>query len=171
MKFTAALALAVGSAQANTYQSTQNECWDDEGATHIGTCFDMWYKYCDKYEMGPSQTCNVHTFSRSTIKYLTSDMTSLYWKFIYPMNDEEENGGSSSSSGGSDFDDFSDFSTTTFGDFKARLRGHEPPEHDEEPRVNPFDNGCVKEGEIPKILTQGNAITLSANQCAIRFQI
>ena len=176
MKFTAALALAVGSAQANTYQKTTNECWDDQGATHLGNCFDLFYRYCDEYEIGPGQTCNVHTFSRSTVKYLTSDMTSLYWKFIYPLNsiggDGSDSSSSSSSSGGSDFDDFADFNAwDDFGEFKAKLRAHLPIEQPEEPRENPFDNGCIKENEIPKILTKGNAITLTANQCAIRYQI
>ena len=43
-------------------------------------------------------------------------MTSLYWKFIYPIDNEEGSGSSSSSSGSGDFDDFSDFSFEPFGE-------------------------------------------------------
>ena len=168
MKFAAVLALAVGSAQAANFQTTLNECWDDEGATHLGKCFDLFYRYCDEYEIGPEQTCNVHTFSRSSVKYLTTELDVIYWVFIKTDEEEEIE---ITPVNDNDFDDFS--SANGAFNFKAKLQAHEPEEldPDEEPREDPFENGCVKEAEIPSPYNKGNAISLQGLQCALRYQI
>ena len=69
MKFVVALALAVGSSFEQ--QTTRNECWLNEGAERIGECFDLFFSYCDEYKLEPEETCNIFTFSRSAVKYLT----------------------------------------------------------------------------------------------------
>ena len=164
MKFAAVLALAVGSAQAANFQTTTNECWDDEGATHIGECWDLFYKYCDTYEIAAEQTCNIHTFSRSAIKFLTTDLDVIYWVFVKTDEDEEIE---ITPVNDNDFDDFS--SGNAFN-FKAKLQAHEPEENPE-PREDPFENGCVKEAEIPSPYSKGTAVSLQGRQCALRYQI
>ena len=124
MKFAAFLAVAVGSAQAANFQTTSNECWDDEGATHLGDCFDLFYQYCDSYEIGPEQTCNIHTFSRSSVKFLTTDLDVIYWVFVKPEQEGEEI--EITPVNDNDFDDFS--ANPWDGDdsfnFKAKLQAH-----------------------------------------------
>ena len=70
MKFATALAMAVGS--TTSFSTTNNECWNGEGAEHLGDCNDLFYMYCDEYMLLKDEKCNVFTFSRSAVKYLTS---------------------------------------------------------------------------------------------------
>ena len=92
----------------------------------------------------------------------------IYWVFV--QTDEEEEIEITPVND----NDFDDFSSSNQFDFKAKLQGHLPEEplaEGEEPREDPFENGCVKEAEIPSPYSKGNAISLQGLQCALRYQI
>ena len=97
---------------------------------------------------------------------MTSDLSVIYWVFVKPEDDEEVN---ITPVNDNDFDDFG----ADPWDFKARLQAHdpEPVDEDAEVREDPFENGCVKEAEIPAPYNKGNSVSLSGRQCALRFQI
>ena len=95
---------------------------------------------------------------------MTTDLDVIYWVFVQTSEEEEVE---ITPVNDNDFDDFS--SGGTFN-FKAKLQAHEPEEN-AEPREDPFENGCVKEQEIPNPYSKGNAVTLQGKQCALRFQI
>ena len=62
--------------------NTNNDCLAEEGATKLGKCFDWYYKYCDTYEIEPLAACNVTTYGRASVSWLTSSITMGYWRMI-----------------------------------------------------------------------------------------
>ena len=117
MKFELALALVVGQTVAQS--TTNNECSEEQDAVFVKNCYDQFFERCHQYQLDPDGTCNVYTFSRSGIKFYTSQINVLYWRFAEEDDGTDDN---SNSSGG--FDDF--------GGFKAKLQQG----NDDEDRVD-----------------------------------
>merc|ERR1719266_896724 len=128
MKF--GLAIVLGVTQASeSWSTTSNECFDEQGAEALGSDSDNFFMYGEKYRLLESETCNVHTFSRSAVKWLSSSLTGRVWKLQVEGddNDDEEDSG---------FDDF--------GDFHAKLRADDEEDGEDtfaEARLNCFENG------------------------------
>ena len=76
MRSTIAIALlASANAQFTILDSTDNECWFNEGAEWIGTCSNLFYWYCDEYEIDAGESCNVATFSDTQIDWEWEEVT------------------------------------------------------------------------------------------------
>ena len=65
------LSIAVAVASAQTFVSTNNECFKGEGGRFIDNCSDVYFFTCDNYEVNAGDACNVFTFSDSRIQWYT----------------------------------------------------------------------------------------------------
>jgi len=92
------ISLAVAVASAQTFVSTNNECWLGQGGRYTGECSDVYFFTCDEYEVDAATACNVFTFSDSRITWFPQDITVHYWS--YYRNDGTSN---DASVGGEDF--------------------------------------------------------------------
>lgn len=86
MKAALALASVVALTQAQTVQTTNNECWKGEGGEYRGDCRDVYFNTCDEYVVFGDSSCNVFTFSDSRITWKSSMITAYYWEY-YQKND------------------------------------------------------------------------------------
>ena len=77
--FTLALCAAVASAQ--TFVTTNNECWLGQGGEYIEECKDVYFFTCDVYEVQPDTACNVYTFSDSRVTWFSQDIITHYWEY------------------------------------------------------------------------------------------
>ena len=100
--------------------------------------------------MDPEGTCNVFTFSRSAIKWITSDIKVNYWTYKRdsPGFDEEDD------------DSFG------FDDFQAKLKAG-----DEEDDFDFEWDGCEVVSDIPSTYKESKAVSLRGNECALRYQV
>ena len=116
----------------------------------------MFYGYCEEFELLPEGTCNVFTFSRSGLKWLTTKIQANYWVYAREVDyfDYGEN---------TTFDDFDDFKA------EYELADVGPPV-DAEDFFFDWD-GCEPISDMPAIYTQGTAISLKSQECAIKFQL
>ena len=77
--FTVALSAAVASAQ--TFVTTNNECWLGQGGEYQEECKDVYFFTCDVYTVEPSAACNVYTFSDSRVTWFSQDLIAHYWEY------------------------------------------------------------------------------------------
>ena len=159
MKTTITLALTALVAQADVtiFVETPNECWFNEGGTWIKPCFDLFYWYCDKYEIEADSSCKVRTFSDTRIDNPWDEITVHYTSYGYEgqwlaeieIEDEDSTDSSSSggSSGGSSFDTFKRMfswgieNTTNL----INVPNPRPDTHDWYPEwVDPFADECYE---------------------------
>ena len=76
MRSTIAIALlASANAQFTILDSTDNECWFNEGAEWLGTCSSLFYWYCDEYEIEAGESCNVAVFSDAQVDWEWEEVT------------------------------------------------------------------------------------------------
>ena len=142
MKFASALALTVGYGSAQNLSLTYNECWEEEGAYFREKgCSDLYFLYCDAYQLEADDTCNAYTYSRSAVKYLTSDIKTLIWTYTReydPLEDEAF------------FGDF-DFHSTD----APKLRSvHEEFDEDYVERPDPMEGGELLD-DAPETYSKG----------------
>ena len=63
------------------YEDTDNECWFNEGATYKGSCSDMFYNYCDEYEVNAGEACNVRTFSDTMLAFDFEEISAIFFAY------------------------------------------------------------------------------------------
>ena len=115
----------------------------------------MFFWHCEEYKIEPAGTCNVFTFSRSKIAWVSSQIEVNYWKYA-----EEDDGSSNDDDNNNQFD--------SFGGFKAKLK--QSDDDDDVERVN-WDI-CEQSSNIPDLFSNtSDTITLTGNECAIKFQV
>ena len=121
MKLNIALALATTQVAANSVTTTDVECWGEIGdSPYQGECYDLWYSYCDQYQLEPESSCNVFTYSVSEIKWYSQSLSAVHWVYVEKAEDPDDPSSGSGSSDGDDFSEFGDFSKAF--DFKAKLK-------------------------------------------------
>ena len=105
---------------ANSVTTTDLECWGEIGSSpYQGECYDLWYSYCDSYQLEPEESCNVFTYSVSEIQWFSASISAVHW--IYQEKEVDPNDPTTAEGGSSDdFSEFGDFSSD-FSDFKAKL--------------------------------------------------
>ena len=75
MKSLIALSVAAAVAVAQeTFVSTNNECWKEEGGRFLEECSDVYYHNCFVYEVDADSACNVYTFSDSRATWYSQDI-------------------------------------------------------------------------------------------------
>jgi len=72
---------ALASAGVTIIEETNNECWFGEGAEYLGECFDLFYWYCDEYNILPDSKCVIRTFSDSLTKAESKYLDAAYWNY------------------------------------------------------------------------------------------
>ena len=104
------LALAATAALSNAavtiIEETTKECWFGEGADYLGECFDLYYWYCEHYNIWADQSCVIRTFSDSLVKTESDFVDVAYWQFAQRsgwLSDIEE---STAAAEEDQFDDF-----------------------------------------------------------------
>lgn len=75
------LALIALAATASAQQTTDNNCFEDEGAVYQEGCSDLFYKMCDKFMINIEDSCNVETFGNAKIDWFSKDITVKYWEY------------------------------------------------------------------------------------------
>ncbi len=74
------LALA-GLALVQAQQTTDNDCFEEEGASYVEGCRDLFYKMCDKFTINVDNSCNVVTYGNAAVSWFSKDITVKYWDF------------------------------------------------------------------------------------------
>lgn len=72
---------ALASAGVTIIEETNNECWFGEGAEYLGECFDLFYWYCDEYNILPQSKCVIRTFSDALVNSESDYLESAYWNY------------------------------------------------------------------------------------------
>jgi hypothetical protein len=115
MKSTIALALtgALANAGVTIINESSSECWFEENAKYLKSCFSLYFWHCDEYSIDPESSCVVRTFSDTQIDWDYEQVEVAYWAYgesnswIQKLNGEDEESSSSSSSDSSSgFDNF-----------------------------------------------------------------
>lgn len=80
-QFLSLLLTAASVAQAQTFSTTNNECWKGEGGRYKGECKDVYFFTCDIYLVEPDTACNVYVFSDSRLTWFSQDLSVYYWTY------------------------------------------------------------------------------------------
>lgn len=113
MKSAFALALTglLASAEVIIIEESSAECWFEENATYVDSCFSLYYWHCDEYTVDPESSCIVRTFSNTQITSEFEQIQVAYWSYgvnnswIQKLNGEGDEDEDSNDSSG-DFDTF-----------------------------------------------------------------
>ena len=81
MKAIAISGVLAAAASAQTVITTDSECWLGQGGVYVGSCSDVYFFTCDKYEV--TDACNIFTFSDSRITWFASDISAHYWSYYF----------------------------------------------------------------------------------------
>ena len=126
---------------------------------------DKYYNVCHKFWLEAEETCNIFTFSRSAVKYMSSSIKTNVW--TYGRDDEGFEDGTIA-----DFDDFDDFKARLQQDDEFEEEGEddigadqaEPLDRGEDAGPPPNDgeeylwDGCEIKSEIPTKYEMGKAM-------------
>ena len=129
--------------QITVYEETDNECWFNEGGTWLGTCRDIFYWYCDEYEVNPGEACNVRTFSNTMLEWNYEDLAAIY--FAYGVDDAwlDTNADTTTTDTSSLLRDLGDLPQIVFQSLLA-IPDPRPTTHERyDDWVDPFSEGCV----------------------------
>ena len=154
MRSTIAIALlGAANAQFTILDSTDNECWFNEGAEWLGTCTSLFYWYCDEYEIEAGESCNVSTFSDTQIQWEWEEVvvsTMAYgtdggWGRIDELNENDSS---------SNFNSFMrDISVWTEGALQSLIyKSDNIPDNDHKwysSWADPFSEGCYELQSTP----------------------
>lgn len=73
---------------AQTIETTDNECFKGEGGKYKEECSDAYFFGCDVYEIREKSACNIFVFSDSRITWFSVDIRVHSWD--YYLNDGQE---------------------------------------------------------------------------------
>lgn len=61
--------------------STNNVCFEDQGAVYVQDCMSLFYKECDTLKLEPKGTCNFMAKSNSQINWHSSEVEVYFWTY------------------------------------------------------------------------------------------
>jgi len=179
LNFAAIAALA--DAGFTIINEVDEECWFNENATYVNSCFDLYYWHCDKYEINADSSCIVRTMSDTSIATESEFITAAYWSFAKNtswINETESNATDSSSF--SSFGLLADI-TGKMGDFvNAAATKLNSEDYDEihsraanPDWVDPFEADCYQLDPSPVSIDieQNEKINFFGGLCGFKIQI
>ena len=170
MKSAVALAIAASTASAaiTTIPTTNNECWFNEGGQWLGRCTDLFYWYCDKYEVNEDDACNVSIFSDGILDWDFDGLKAAYT----PMGrlakwQVSQNSDDSSTSFSGFLRDFNDIGSQFMNLLSAADENHDRTGD----WVDPFADECFELTEYPITydITQRPKLDAISGMCGFRI--
>ena len=86
MKAAFTLASVLATVNAQTVITTDNECWQGQGGSYVGSCSSVYFFTCDEYEVESS--CNVLTFSDSRLTWFGADVRVAMWSYYLSTGED-----------------------------------------------------------------------------------
>lgn len=144
----ATLAFAIAHAQ----QTTDNDCFEEEGATYQEGCRDLFYKMCDKFFINIDDSCNVITYGNAAVSWFSKDITVKYWEYMNqfappPSSPEEP------------------VDNNDWADWNWRLRAEDPGDQSD------WSWQCLQNSEIPEGYDVDKDLQARRGVCGFKFQI